>query len=208
MKKQSVPSKILQKEIREQSETEAAVIMEQAEKEAERILDQARSEAEKIQSEMLRKAEKQAESIRKRILSGVHLEIKKQNLQAREEMLSQLFQLVQEKLERFRKSPKYASALENMIIEGALALGSEKPELVVGDVEKKLLSKQMLIKIEKHLAKEGLKVQLSLSDQKLNEGGVVVISSDGRARFDNRFSARIRRNQDAMRVLAIKELSK
>jgi vacuolar-type H+-ATPase subunit E/Vma4 len=134
MKKQSTPSKKLKKEIRQQSESEAAVIIGQAEKEAEHILDQARSEAEKIQSEMLKKAEKQAEFIRKRVLSGVHLEIKKQNLQAREAMLSQLFQLVQEKLERFRKSSKYASVLENMIIEGALALGSEKLELMVGEV--------------------------------------------------------------------------
>jgi V/A-type H+-transporting ATPase subunit E len=207
MKEESAPSKILQKEIREQSETEAAVIMEQAEKEAGRIIGEAESEARKIRSSLIKKAEIQAKGIRKRILSSVHLEIKKQDLQAREEMLLKLFQIVQEKLEQFRKSPDYGSFLEAMIIEGALALGFENLNILAGEIERKLLSRQSLDRIEKQLENDGRKVNLSLSDEKIDEGGIIVTSADGRARFDNRFSARIRRNQDEMRLLAIKKIT-
>ena len=202
MKEESKPSKILREEIRGQSETEAAVILEQAEKEAERIIGEAESEAQKIRSGLIKKAEIQAEGVRKRILSSVHLEIKKQNLQAREEMLLKLFELVQEKLEQFRKSPEYGSFLEAMIIEGALALGFENLH-----IERKLLSRPFLDKIEKNIDKEDRKVNLSLSDEKIDEGGVIVTTEDGRARFDNCFSARIHRNQDEMRLLAIKKIT-
>ena len=207
MKEESKPSKILREEIRGQSETEAAVILEQAEKEAERIIGEAESEAQKIRSGLIKKAEIQAEGVRKRILSSVHLEIKKQNLQAREEMLLKVFELVQEKLEQFRKSPEYCSFLEAMIIEGALALGFENLQILAGEIERKVLSKPFLDKIEKNIDKEDRKVNLSLSDEKIDEGGVIVTTEDGRARFDNCFSARIHRNQDEMRLLAIKKIT-
>ncbi len=207
MKEESTASKKLQEEIREQSEAEAAVILEQAEKEAGRIIGDAESEAQKIRSGLIKKAKTEAEGIRKRILSSVHLEIKKQNLKAREEMLSKLFLLVQEKLEQFRKSPDYGSFLETAVIEGALALGFENLSILTGDVERKLLSKQSLNRIVKQLDQEGRKVKLLLSDEKIDEGGVIVASQDGRARFDNRFSARIRRNLDEMRLLAIKKIT-
>lgn len=207
MKEKSAPSKILQEEIREQSEAEAAVILEQAEKEAGRIIGDAESEARKIRSDLIKKAETRADGIRKRILSSVHLEIKKQNLKAREEMLSKLFLLVQEKLEQFRKSPDYGSFLETAVIEGALALGFKNLCVLAGEIERKLLSKPSLDRIVKQLNQEGRKVNLSLSDEKIDEGGVIVTSEDGRARFDNRFSARIRRNLDEMRLLAIKKIT-
>ena len=207
MKEENAPSKILQEEIREQSEAEAAVILEQAEKEAGRIIGDAESEARKIRSDLIKKAETKAVGIRKRILSSVHLETKKQNLNAREEMLSKLFRLVQEKLEQFRKAPEYGSFLETAVIEGALALGFEKLHILAGEIERKLLSRQSLDRIEKQLDKEDRKVNLLLSDEKIDEGGVIVTSEDGRARFDNRFSARIRRNQDEMRLLAIKKIT-
>jgi V/A-type H+-transporting ATPase subunit E len=207
MKEESTPSKILQEEIREQSEAEASAILEQAEIEAKRIVGEAESEARKIQSDLIKKAEAQAEGIRKRILSSVHLEIKKQNLRAREEMLLKLFQIVQEKLEHFRKSQEYGSFLEAMIVEGVLALGVEDIHVIAGDSERKLLSKQFLSRIVQHFEKEGKKINLVLSDEKIDQGGVIVTSADGRTRLDNRFSARIRRNQDAMRLLAIKKIS-
>jgi vacuolar-type H+-ATPase subunit E/Vma4 len=49
-------------------------------------------------------------------------------------------------------------------------------------------------------------VQFSLSGEALRDGGVVLVSEDGRTRFDNSFSARLRRAQDAMRFAAAKVL--
>ena len=94
MKGRDASSDVLRREIREQSEAEAASLVEGAEKEAQRIVSGAETEAGKVRAEILKKAEVQAEGIRRRVLSGVHLEIKRQTLRAREEMLAEILNSV------------------------------------------------------------------------------------------------------------------
>ena len=106
----------LLKEIQEQSQTEIAAVMEQAEKEAGKILEEARNQAEKIRSEQIKKAENMAEGIKKKILSGVHLETKKQTLHIREEIITKIFNHVREKLDKFRETDAYVPFLEKMVI--------------------------------------------------------------------------------------------
>jgi vacuolar-type H+-ATPase subunit E/Vma4 len=49
-------------------------------------------------------------------------------------------------------------------------------------------------------------VKITLCASKEDEGGVLITSKDGRTRFDNRFSALIKRNMDAMRLTVMKEV--
>jgi vacuolar-type H+-ATPase subunit E/Vma4 len=76
-----------------------------------------------------------------------------------------------------------------------------------GATEKKLLSeatvKQIIGEIQK---RTGRKTKLSVADQSLPEGGVVLISEDERMLFDNRFSARMQRMQSQMRLEAMKRV--
>ncbi len=200
-------SDIFKKEIQAQSKVEAGGILEQAEKEANHILDDAKKEAEKIKNGLLQKAGVQADGIRQRILSGVHLEINKRALQDREELISKLFQAVEEKISQFRQSDFYLPFLKKLVLEGIMALGGGKLIILPGEVEKKLLTKKVLSQIEKEVhEKYGGKVVLSLSDQILTEGGVVLESSDGNTRFDNRFSARIKRIENDMRLVAVRRV--
>jgi len=200
-------SDILKKEIQVQSKAEAEGILKQAEKEGNQILDDARKEAEKIKNDLLQKAGVQADGIRQRILSGVHLEINKQALQDREELISKLFQAVEEKINQFRRSDSYLSFLKKLVLEGIVALGGGKLIILPGEVEKKLLTKKVLSQIEKEAhEKHGGKIVLSLSDQILTEGGVVLETSDGKTRFDNRFSARIKRIENDMRLVAVRRV--
>lgn len=207
MENEHSSSDVLRKEIREQSEAEAAAILEQAEKESRGILDEAKAESEKVKADILRKAEVQAEAVRRRIVSGVHLEIKRQALRTREELLSKIFQAVKERLEGLRKTKAYEPFLKKMIVEGVLALDAELVEVMAGDVEKKHITRQFLSQLEKEVRKQGGKeVKLRLSEQTFPEGGVVLISSDGRMKFDNRFSARMERLEREMRLEAVKKL--
>lgn len=200
-------SEILRKEIREQSEAEASSILEQAEKEAEKILHDAKEEADKVKTELFKKAETQAEGIRKRILSGVHLEIKRQTLQAREKLISRLFQTVEEKLDAFRRNDAFMVSLKKLVIEGAQALDAQEIRIMPGDVEKKLLTNKVLSQVEKEILKQlGRSVKLTVSDQALPEGGVVLVTSDERMLFDNRFSARMKRMKNEMRLEAVKRV--
>lgn len=204
---QHISSDILQKEIQVQSEKEAEAILEQAEREAQQILNNAQKEADSIKADMIRKAEAQAESIRKKILSGVRLDVKKENLRTREELLLKIFEQVKEKIEAFRQTKAYREYLKELVVEGVTAIDAERIRVLSGDVEKKLLSeatvKQVIGEIQK---RTGRKTSLSVADQSLPEGGVVLISEDERMLFDNRFSARMQRIQSQMRLEAMKRV--
>jgi vacuolar-type H+-ATPase subunit E/Vma4 len=196
----------LRREIMQRSEQDAAAILGEAERDAAKLVADTRAGAEAARAEVLKRAAGQAESTKKRILSGVHLETQKRRLQLTEETLARIFERVRERFEVFRTDKGYDVFLGGLVLEGALALDSDEVHVVPGDIERKFLSKDRLAAIEKEAAKAGRTVRLALSTESLREGGAVLISADGRTRFDNGFSARLRRNQNAMRLEAMKIL--
>jgi vacuolar-type H+-ATPase subunit E/Vma4 len=204
--KKKDPEYLLKTEIQEQSASDEQAIIREAEQAAEKTLRDAKAEAEKIQTEILKKAAGQADAVRKRILSGVHLEVKKQHLQVIEETLAKIFQQVVDKLNAFRKDNAYGEFLERLTLEGVEALDSAEIQIIPGEIERPLMTGNRLTGIEKEAEKRKRKVRLTLSGQTLGEGGVVMVSADGRTRFDNSFSARIRRYQSVLRMTAMKLL--
>jgi vacuolar-type H+-ATPase subunit E/Vma4 len=206
MVQENASADALRHEILERSKSDAKAVIDEAEGDAVRVRAVAKDEAEKVQAEILKKAAVQAEAVRKRILSGVHLEVKKQHLQVMEETLSKIFQAVKDRLEAFRKDKAYWAFLEMLTLEGVEALDSAEIRVIPGESERTLLGGDKLAGIEKEAEKRKRKVRLSLSDQTLAEGGVVLVSADGRTRFDNSFSARIRRYQGDLRMTAMKQL--
>ncbi len=200
-------SVVLRKEIQDQSEAEAAALLEQAEKEAQRIFDEARAEAEKIKADILKKAEIQAEGVRKKVLSSVRLEVKRQTLRTREALVLEIFSGVAEKIEAFRKTKGYLPVLKNLVMEGVLALDADMVHVLAGDVERKLLTKKIFSEVEKGIRqRRKKKVKLEFSGRTIPDAGVILMSSDGRTQFDNRFSTRMGRMQDAMRLVVAKRV--
>ena len=194
-------SDILCKEINAQSKAEAETILEQAEKEAAKIIKEAEKQADKTIAEWVQKAESSAEGIQRRILSGVHLEVKKQALRSREVIIQSIMQNLLKKLDAFREEPPYLDVLKQWIQEGAMAVDGEAYELECGEIEHNLITKSVLDELAGELKKlKQSDVTLRLSNIIHKEGGVVVVHADGRTRFDNRFSARIKRDENALRL--------
>ncbi len=198
-------SEALLREIEEQSQKEAESILEQAEKDARAVLERADTEAKTIRSEILQKSRVQAEGIRKRILSGVHLEIKKQGLQNREQIVVGLLKKVEEKLHSLRETEAYGDILRFWIEEGIHALPDMNLRIIPGALEKKWITPEFLAQIVKE---SGLDkpVSLKVSPETFPEGGAIIESEDGRMRFDNRFPARMQRKREAMRQFIKKQL--
>jgi vacuolar-type H+-ATPase subunit E/Vma4 len=206
MEQENASADALRREIMERSESDAKAVLDEAQADAARVRAVAKTEAEKFQAEVMKKAAAQAEAVRKRILSGVHLEVKKQHLQVMEETLSKIFKSVKDRLEAFRKDKAYGAFLDRLTLEGIEALDSAEIRVIPGELERPLLGRDGLARIEKEAENRKRKVRLSLSDQTLAEGGVVMVSENGRTRFDNSFSARIRRYQGDLRMTAMKQL--
>lgn len=207
MEGQKKSSDLLRQEIIDQSRTEADAVLEQAEKDARATLNQAEKSANQIHEDLMKQARARSEMIQRKILSGVHLDVKRERLLARESMLNSLFEAVQKQFIQFRKKADYKSWIHDMVVEGVRALGSNEAALVVHPDDKDLFAGAVLKNLEKEVhEKHGITCKLTLSDKRLNDGGVILESVDGRTRFDNTFSARMKRFQDELRLMAIREI--
>lgn len=207
MEGQKQSSDLLRQEIVNQSKTEADAILDQAEKDAKVILDQAGKSADQIHDDLMKQARARSEAIERKILSGVHLEVKREQLRARETMLNTLFDTVRKKFIQFRKSTDYKSWIHSMVVEGVRALGSDQAAIVVHPEDRNLFGAAVLKSLETEIQKQyGISCKLVLSEKGHEDGGVILESPDGRTRFDNTFSARMKRLQDELRLLAIREM--
>lgn len=194
-------SDVLKTEILTQSESEVKDILSRADKAASEVLGEAQIRADRIRSEVLKKAETKADGIRRRILSGVYLEVKRQQLRMRESAVEEILKRVTDRLKAFRTSDAYPDLLTGLIIEGALALEGDSLVLGCGETEQKILTKDRLKIAETRIASEtGRDVSLAISEPVVDQGGVLVVADDGRMRFNNRFSARMARMENEMRL--------
>ena len=128
-------SGLLRNEILTQSKSEAESILDQAKKEYDRQINQAKKEADREQEQLLKNGQVQASGIRKKILSNVKLEVKKQQLDTREKVIVQIFQILTDRLNGYRDHSDYLQFLIESIVEAAVALPGDRIQLCVGEKE-------------------------------------------------------------------------
>ena len=135
------------------------------------------------------------------------LEVRKHQLDSREKTIKKIFQNLTDRLNAYRDHSEYLKFLKRSIIEAAVALPGDPIHLYVGKKEKKLLDSRTLRSIEKQiLDKSKRRVNLKISGESIEEGGVLAQTADGRMRFDNRFSAQLHRVEDEMRLMIVREV--
>jgi len=194
------------RDIRQESQEEVDAVLSQSAKEVEDVRNKAKTEAEKIRSEIVRKAEKQAESDSRRILSGVHLEVKRLTLKNQNALLTEIIRQATDRLEEFRHGSAYVTFLKELVLEGIAGLGNDIVHILTGDLEKRLLTGEFLESITDESEKtNGKKVRLIVLPERLTDSGVILISDDGRVRFDNRLSVRLQRVFDELQWAIMKE---
>jgi vacuolar-type H+-ATPase subunit E/Vma4 len=195
---------LLLSEITKQSRKEIKEIKDQAEKERQDTISKARRQGEKITSEIRQKTEQQGDELKKKILSNVHLEIKKRNLENQEKLISRLSTELRKKLDEFRHADHYKQILKEWIREGASVIDKKDLILTVGKIERNFINKNFLQDVVDKIKDQKGNVQTcKLNDTVLDEGGVIVSDAEGKIRFNNSFSARIQRKQDEIRLLIV-----
>jgi len=85
-------------EIRKKGEEEAKKIREEAEREAEQIIAETKREAENILRKAREEAEKEVERIRKQEISGINLEMKKEELNKKREIVEKVYNKLIERI--------------------------------------------------------------------------------------------------------------
>ncbi|MBN1646982.1 MAG: V-type ATP synthase subunit E [Spirochaetales bacterium] len=197
---------LLDQIIRE-AEAEAKRIVEEAEAQAAKKLENARTQKASIIREAEERADAQADSFSRQKEAALKIELKKRDLQAQE----QVYALVMEKtaglLEKMAGTPEYSRFLMQLVVEGALGLGTEEVEIRTSSAEQKQMSKKLLDDAVRLINKlSGETVKLTLSPKTIDGRGVLLSDREGRLVFNNQIRARLDRRQGEIRRLIAGEI--
>jgi len=185
-------ARIEEEEIIKEAEKQAAEKRKYSEKKFEALLNDARSEA-----------QRQAEAVKKKILSAVDLELKRNSMSVRSDLIQEIMNRVENKLASMAGDENYRSVLINWIAEAFIGLGAEAAQINASQKERALIDDQLLSKVKEKIHMQTNKqAQLKLSDaEPLKYQGVVLTADDGRTAFNNQVKTRMLRNQREIRTL-------
>jgi vacuolar-type H+-ATPase subunit E/Vma4 len=163
----------------------------------------AEKKIESILNDARKQAQEKAEALKRKINSSVGLEIKRLRLKVRNEVVKEIIDRVEKKIETKMAEDNYRTFLAEWIIEAAVGLGAESATINASQQERQLIDQQLISDVKEKLqALTGSQVELVLSQsQPLKDQGVVLVSADGRTAYNNQVKTRIMRTERTIRNL-------
>jgi vacuolar-type H+-ATPase subunit E/Vma4 len=189
--------------IEEDARAEEKQLLEEAQKRAQEKKVYAEKKVESILADAQRDGQEQGEAVKRKIVSGVELEVKRLSMRSRDAVMQEITGRVEAKLASMIDTPEYTSTLTDWIAEAAAGLGADAAQVNASDREKPLIDEHRLSQAaQKAAERTGKPVTLTLSDaQPLKSQGVVLTAADGRTAFNNQIKTRMMRRQREIRTL-------
>ncbi len=154
---------------------------------------------ESVLADARQRAEKQAEEIKRKMVSSVELEVRRRSLRLRDTILQDLMKQVEDRMKTRIATPNYRAVLRDWIVEAAQGLNVDAAEVNASAAERGLIDEALLREAMEIL---GHKVVLTLSKaDPLSGQGVVLTSVNGRLAFNNQVRTRIQRHQREIQSL-------
>ena len=185
-------ARIEEEEIIKEAEKRAAEKRKYSEKKIEALLNDTHSEA-----------QRQAEAVKKKILSAVDLELKRQSMSVRSALVQDVMSRVEDKLASMAGDENYRSVLINWIAEAFIGLGAEAAQINASQKERAFIDDKLLSEVKEKIHMQTDKqAQLKLSDIEPSKyQGVVLTAADGRTAFNNQVKTRMLRKQREIQML-------
>ena len=153
---------------------------------------------ESVLADARQRAEKQAEEIKRKMVSSVELEVRRRSLRLRDTILRDLMKQVEDRMKTRIATPDYRAVLRHWIVEAAQGLNVDAAEVNASAAERGLIDEALLREAMEIL---GHKVALTLSKaDPLSGQGVVLTSTNGRLAYNNQVRTRIQRRQREIHV--------
>ncbi len=194
--------------IREDGRREVESIIEKAERTASEIVAGGEKEREGVVEEIMSKARDRGEIERRRLLSGVNIEMRRERLKVREEVISNIMENVEKNLAKVREGGEYAGILEGLVIEGVHALEGGSFFASVDGRDAGLMKEKVAPAVREAVKKEtGSAIDIEV--RKLDGaslGGARVGIPGGKVIYDNTFEARMYRLRDDIRNIIFDEV--
>jgi vacuolar-type H+-ATPase subunit E/Vma4 len=185
--------------IEEDAKQEKEEILAEAERQAANKRKYGEQKIAALLADSRQRAEKQAAEIKRKMASGVAVELRRRSLRLRDALLRDLMKRVEEHMKTRIRTPGYRTVLRDWIVEAARGLNVDAAEVNASAEERDLIDQPLL-----HEAMEMLeqRVELTLSEAGPLPGqGVVLTSTDGRLAYNNQVRTRIQRHQQEIQDL-------
>ena len=171
----------LTSKILKDAEDKKAVILSDAENEKNKILSKKQEEASAVEKTMLEKAEREAASRKDRIISGAQLEARNEKLEAKQKVISEVFETSVKEL-----SNCSAEDLKGFVKEVILNSDIEgEQNLILNETGKKAIDEAFVAEINKAL---GNKAVIKLDENTRDFKGGFILEKDG-IEINNTFEA-------------------
>jgi vacuolar-type H+-ATPase subunit E/Vma4 len=180
-----------EQEIIREAENQAAEKRKYGEKKIESLLKDANEES-----------RKQAEAVKKKMISSVHLELKRRSLRVRDDVKKEIIDRVEKKLYSMIGGADYRTILINWITEAAIGLDAESARIDTSEKERVFIDEPLISEVtEKIRTKTGRQITLQLSEGlALKSQGVVLTAADGRTAYNNQVKTRMLRKEREIRM--------
>lgn len=174
------------------AEDEKEIIIQTAEKEKNKILSKKQVEASTAEKIIIEKAEREAASRKERIISGAKLQARNEKLEAKQEVIREIFESSIETLCNLSKDD-FKEFVKESILNSDI-VGEQK--IILNDSSKKIINKTFLAEINKEL---GAKANVILSEETRNFKGGFILEKDG-IEINNTFEALVNSLKDDLSI--------
>ena len=199
--------------IKDEASAERERILRDAEERAKQILEETKAYLERRRLAVKMREEKRGEEEKMRIIRSARLEARRIKWSAEQEITNEVFENAKKRIKEAKKNgfkgKSYDEILAGLVKEAAISIISpehemhaeEDLEVLVSDEDANFISQSLLDKISDEISREeGVKIRLSLSKERINaSGGVVVRRKDGKVEVNNTFEKRMERFMPILR---------
>ena len=191
----------LREKILEDARQKAKAMLERAENEAEGILSAAKAKAEEKERAVAEEASKEAEERKKRLLASADLEGRKQILQAKQDMVDEVFARAIDKLSSL-PADQYIDIIASMAVE-AVSSGTE--EIILSPKDRDTYGSKIVNIVNSRLSAKGMKAAVKLSEISRDIKSGFILKS-GNIEINNSFDAIIKMRRDELETEVVKVL--
>ena len=171
----------LTSKILKDAEDKKAVILSDAENEKNKILSKKQEEASSLEKTMLEKAEREAASRKERIISGAQLNARNEKLEAKQKVISEVFETSVKEL-----SNCSSEDLKEFIKEVILNINIKgEQNLILNESGKKVIDEAFIAELNKEL---GTKAFIKINENTRDFRGGFILEKDG-IEINNTFEA-------------------
>ena len=185
-------------------------ILSDARKEADRKRLYADRQLESILGDAKASAEKRAEQIRKQILSGVNIEVKRRSMKFQEQLFEDVLRRAMNVIQKRAEEDDFRQVLLTHIVEAAVGLDVPAARINASEKERSMISKDLIREAEQRVnSLTGNKLHLALSEEPaLRKLGVVLMAENKRTAYDNGIDTRLMRKATEIRQFVFDRLFK